>query len=70
MRILCWHASGFITESVIRLRGASEKFEYLLDRREIWELFEVALPELTPRLLIQAGNATRPQAAATAAKGT
>ena len=36
-----------------------QKTEYLLNRREIWELFEVPPPEPSPRLLCEAGNTVR-----------
>ena len=34
-----------------------QKIEHILNRREVWELFEVSPPEPSPRLLCEAGNA-------------
>ncbi len=36
-----------------------QKVEYLVNRRQVWELFEVAPPEPSPRLLCGAGNTVR-----------
>jgi len=36
-----------------------QKVEYVLNRREVWELFEVPPPEPSPRLLCEAGNTIR-----------
>jgi len=57
--VLCWYAAGFVTEAVPDSVEDRQRFEYLLNRRGVWELFEVAPPDPTPRLLVQAGNAIR-----------
>jgi hypothetical protein len=48
-----------LPQKLLQTREDRQRTEYLLNRREVWELFEVPPPEPSPKLLCEAGNMLR-----------